>query len=45
MERENFIIISRDKIFFLVRPAKPQRLLRALRELGVEGEVKIEWCG
>jgi hypothetical protein len=45
MERENYIIISRDKIFFLVRPAKPNRLLRALRELGVEGEGMVEWCG
>jgi hypothetical protein len=44
-ECENFIFIEGEKIFFLVKPAKPQRLLRALRELGVEGEGRVEWCG
>jgi hypothetical protein len=45
MECENYIIIEGNRAFFLVRPEKPQRLMRELRKLGVEGEGVIEWCG
>jgi hypothetical protein len=46
MERENYIIVERDRFFVLVRrEPERERIVEELKKLGVEGEVKIEWCG
>jgi len=46
MANENIYILSKFKLFIFSRESpEVNQLIRKLKELGLEFDVEVEWCG